>query len=322
MKNKAISKQMIERIVSNDNSSFVDNISSKVEGLVGSAISDLAQKISYINVKNVILQPMNELMTGAMTDNSKFVYFLGIDNVQIDLNTSKSTRFWKDLKAKVIHAWRTRGSAKRARKRMQKLSEKEALKPHEIVFDPSKYDLFNLTEDLQNAFTKYLSNTSMIYIDGNQLKIIGKDDFGSNTQIIIYVTLYDGENFKYYLGQRQGYLEININSRIDAINKKLENVGEVFFDILKVYNVLYFEVNNVLPNQIFAESLICNSPDELFVPDDAYKSFVKIINYFTVKFIKDFKSIATNKPLFEDKLAGNYAFGHSKLMNYLNDITI
>jgi hypothetical protein len=320
MKSNSISKQMIEGIVRNDNSSYVDAIDEKVNLLMRDVITDLSTQVSYVSTKNVVLQSANELLSGAMTDNSRFVYFLGIDNVQIDLNTRKDSRIWKELKDKIIYAWRTRGSKKRAEKRMQKASAKQNNK--KVTFDPSKYSLFNLSADLQLTLSKNLTKTTLIYLDNNAIRIVGKEEFGSNTQIIIYVTLYDGEKFKYFLGKKEGYLDIDISKRINAINKKLYNVGDVLIDLIKIYNVLYFDVNNAMPNQIFVESLFCNCPEELFDSKDVYKSFVKIVNYFTVKSIKDFKSIISDKSIFKDKLCGNSAYGHSKLLNSLIDLQV
>lgn len=322
MRNKVITKQLIEGIVRNDNSSYVDSVDEKVGGLVREAVKDLSTMVSYVSTSNVILQSANELLSGAMTDNSRFVYFLGVDNVQIDLNTRKETRIWKNLKERIIYAWRTRGSKKRAQKRLKKAAEKQNNITQKVTFDPSKYSLFNLSEDLQGTFSKYLSNTTLIYLDGNVIRIVGKDDFGSNTQIIIYITLYDGEKFKYFLNKKEGYLDIDISKRVDALNDKIESVGDVLIDLIKIYNVLYFDVNNVMPNQIFVESLFCNCPNELFDNKDVYKSFVKIINYFTVRSIKDFKSIVSDQPIFKDKLCGNSAFGHSKLLSSLIDLKV
>ncbi len=317
MKN-TLSKQLIDGIVRNDNTDFVDSVDGKVEQLVRESINDLSKMISYVNTKNVVLQPANELLNGAMTDNSNFVYFLGVDNVQIDLNTRKSAKFWKDLKDRIIYAWYARGSTKRAQKRLKKASEK--LDKKQISFDPSKYNIFDLAADLQQTFSKYLTKTSLIYMEGNRLRIVGKEDFGSNTQIIIYITIFDGEKFKYFRGRKEGYLDLDFSKRINALNEKIEKVGNVYIDLIKVYNVLYFETNNMIPNQIFVESLLWNVPDELFDDSDAYKTFVKIVNFFTIKSIKNFKSIASNQPLFNDKVCGNCAFGHSKLLNKLNEL--
>lgn len=321
MRNNKLSKKIIEGIVRNDNSSFVNAIDKQVEELIIDAINDLSSKISYVSTKNVVLQPANELLSGAMTDNSRFVYFLGVDNVQIDLNTRKSTVFWKALKERVVYAWRTRGSRRRAEKRLKKAAERQEKKEQEFNFDPSKYNLFNLTEDLQKAVSNYLSKTTLIYLEGNVLQIVGKEDFGSNTQIIIYITLYDGEKFKYFLGKKEGYLKIDFQKRVNSLNEKIDKVGEVFVNMIKIYNVLYFDVNGVMPNQIFVESLFYNCPDELFDADDPYKTFVKIINYFTVKSSRNFKSIVSEFNIFKDKLCGNSSFGHSKLLNNLNELS-
>ena len=108
MRRGAITRGLIESIVRNDNIEYIDAVDEKMKAIVSNAVEDLSKQISYVNLNNVILQPANELLNGAMTDNSKFVYFLAVDNAQIDLNTSRSSRFWKNFKNRIVYAWNNR----------------------------------------------------------------------------------------------------------------------------------------------------------------------------------------------------------------------
>lgn len=320
MKKSVLTKQLIESIVRNQNTEYVEEVQDLTMAIVGKAIEDLSKQISYISTKNIILQPANELLNGAMTDNSKFVYFLGVDNAQIDLNTVRSSRFWKNLKVKIVYAWKNR-KVKRKSRRKRKKEALLANEPVKIDFDPASYNIYNLSEDLQMAMAKYVGKTTMLYLNDNKITIVGKEDFGSNTQIVLYVVLHDGEKFKYFLNKKQGYLSIDFNSRINCLNQKIDAVGDVFVDVLKIFNVLYFDVNNFKPNQVFLESILYNCPNNLFVEDDAYNSFIKIINYLTIKSFKDFKSIENNEnSIFKDKVCGNSAIGFMRLMNELSEI--
>ena len=113
-------------------------------------------------------------------------------------------------------AWINRKRIYKRKKKHHKSKRNDNLHQNNIAksFDINKYTIYNLTEDIQNTIINYLSETSMVYLNNNVLQIIGKDDFGSNTKIIIYVLSYDGNYFKYYDGKKKGYINININNRL------------------------------------------------------------------------------------------------------------
>lgn len=326
MKGKVIDKQLIESIVRKKNDEFIEKVNEKLNLIVSNAIDDLSQQIAYINLDNVILQPANELISGAFTDNSKFVYLLGIDSAQLELNTLKSTNFWKDLKNRFIYAWKFRNTrrAKRKERKKKKQQEKDGnVNPIVYNFDPSKYNIYSLCEDLQTAIAKFSALTSIVYLEDTRIRIVGKDDYGSNTQIVIYPVIYNGEVYKYYAGRKKGFIEIDVASRADYLNEKFDKCGENFVEMIKVFNVLYFYANKTMPNQIFIESILVSCPDDLLKGEDAYTIFVKIINYLTMTSAKNIKSINNpKKTIFTDPLSASSALGYEKFVNqfvYLNE---
>lgn len=320
MRRGAITRGLIESIVRNDNIEYIDAVDEKMKAIVSNAVEDLSKQISYVNLNNVILQPANELLNGAMTDNSKFVYFLAVDNAQIDLNTSRSSRFWKNLKNRIVYAWNNRKVKKKVSKRKKK-QEEESLQEVKISFDPANYNIYNLAEDLQTAIAKYMLPTTLLYLNDNRITVVGKEDFGSNTQIVLILVLYDGEKFKYFVNKKQGYISVDFSTRIQSLNEKIERVGGVFVDVLKILNVLYYDINNYMPNQIFMESVLYNCPDDLFEENEAYKTFVKIINYLSMHSMREFKSVENpENSIFKDKLCGNSASGFARLLHHLTNM--
>jgi len=312
-----ISKSLIESIIRNQNTQYIESTNEKVNSLLSYCVDELSKKTAFINLDNVILQPMNELITGAFTDNSSFVYFLGIDNAQLEINTLSATQFWKKFKERVIFAWQNRNSKKKKKK---KKKDKVEDKKKTTDFNPEKYNLYTLCEDLQNTLASNLCVTSIVYRENNRLRIVGKDDFGSSVQIIIYPVFTDGEIYKYFVDRKKGFIKINNDMRVTALESKVNSVGESFIDIIKVFNVLYYNANRVLPNQIFIESLLCNCPNELF-SDNVYESFIKVLNYLAMADVKNFKSIVNpDKDIFVDQLCGNSAYGYKKMINKLLDI--
>lgn len=314
-----ISKELITTIAEQENIKYVNSISKKTNQLLSNALKKLSAQISYLTIDNVILQPVNELMTGAFVDNSSFIYFLGIKNAQLEINTGRKVPFWQTLKEKLKLTWQNRKVYKRKRKKKKKKNEElEENKKYE--FDPTKYTIYNLTEDLQNALLEYLSESSLVYRFGNQLQIIGKDDFGANTRIIIYIVNYDGNNiYKYYSGKKEGFKEINIKSRFESLENKISLVGENFVKMIKIFNSLYYNVNNCMPNQIFIESILCSCPNDLFYGKTIYNCFIKIVNYLNINSLKNIKSINNpDKTIYQDDICGeNSAYGFNKVLNII-----
>lgn len=311
-----ISKELITNIAEQENLKYINTISKKTNQILSVALKKMSTQVSYLTMDNIVLQPVNELMSGAFVDNSSFVYFLGIKNAQLEMNTGRKTPIWQSIKERLKYAWTNRKMYKRKRKKKKKKKEENNIDIKQQEFDPSKYTIYNLTEDLQNALTNYLSESSMIYINGNQLQIVGKDDFGSNTRIIIYVVNYDGEKFKYYAGKKEGFKLIDIDSRLKCLENKIMTVGENFIKILKVFNSLYYNINGIMCNQIFMESILCSCPEDLFFGDDIYKVFVKIVNYLSIKTLKDIKSINNSQlTIFKDEICGNCGLGFNKMLS-------
>lgn len=310
-----LNKGLIEGIIRQNNEEYTRSIDQLVRNLLGTSIEDLSHKNAFVSLENVVLEPVNELLTGGFTENSKFVYFLGIDNAQIELNTIKNKEIWKHIKERIIYAWKNRNPKKKRRKK----NKYEAPKPNRD-FDPAKYNLSNLSTDLQYTAAKYLSVTSLIYNENGKLRIIGKDDFGSNTQIIIIPTIFDGEKFKYFIDHKKGFIDVDLFARKEALAKKFEKAGNLLVNLVKIFNVLYFEANSSMPNQIFVESLLCACPDNLF-SEDPYKAFVKVLNYLTMTDLKQIKSIANpDKTIATDALCGNCVYGFRKMSNKLLDL--
>lgn len=315
-----ITKQLIESLANKDNSNFVRSVNEKVNNVIALAVEHLASKVSYITLDNVVLQPINETFNDAFVDGSNYVYLLGIENPQLEINTIKKEGFWKGIKKKLIYFWKNRKFLKMKKKRFRK-KKKEDNSLEEKSFaslNQNQYTIFDLTEDLQQSLINFLAESSIVYLNKNALQIIGKEDFGSNVKIMVYLTIIDGQIHKQYLNQKQGFININLLNRYRFTGDKHSVVGNNFVKMLKIFNSLYFNINNYLPNQIFVESILCACPDELFEGDDIYKVYLKIVNFLSLKTIRGIKSI--NDPLktiHEDKICGNCGVDFNKMLEEL-----
>ncbi len=314
-----ITSDLVNSIVKQDHSKYLKNINKNINQVLALSIDALSKKVSYINVKNVLLQPVNELITNSFVDNSGCVYFLGIDNAQLELNTMKKTNIWRNFKERLKYAWSARKLFKRRRRRSRRKRELQQIEElSKVKFDPSKYSIYNLAEDLQTSMCNNLSETTILSLKDSKISIIGKEDFGSNTEITIYLVSHNEQSFKYFSANKRGFIEVNINSRLEQISLKLNDVGDNFNKLLKIFNTLYYNVNGHMPNQVYLESLLCAVPNELFDGMDIYKVFLKVINFLKVKSIRNIQSINDmTKNINEDIVCGNCGIEFNKLFNLI-----
>lgn len=313
MKN-ILERKFIESLVKSENQDFAGAIQEKVINLVALSIENLATRVPFISIDNVILQPVNETFNGAITSMSKYVYFLGIDSPQMELNSLSYNPNFKKYKDRFIQAWHDT-KRKKSRRRRQKEEEKS----HQYVeFEPEKYNLEAFRRDLQLSLVENLSITSIVFNTTDRLIIQGKDDFGSTSQIEIIPTIYDGEYFKYFLGRRKGFVKINMDERLINFNIKYETAGKNFFLMIKLFNNLFKNLTKENVNQIFVESLLYNIPDEFYHEDDIYSIFIKIINYLNMTDVSEFVLIEDkSKKIFKSNITKGSAGLYNKFMKHI-----
>lgn len=296
MANIVVDKSLIEGIAKENNKAYFDKVNEKISVILTNSIELLSKQIPYISTKNVVLQPCNETLSGAVTDNSVFHFLLGVENAQLELNTAKINTFWRNLKKRLKYAWQNR------RKKKKKKIEKEK----KIDLDISKYNLYNLSDDLFESIRQYLSETSIISQEDNIIYIVGKDDFGLNTKIKIEICFYSNECFKFFISKKKGYKKLDFSCRLRCLHEKICEAGPNFVKILKIFNVLFYYANQEMPNAIFMESVLYNVPDVLYEEKNIYNTFIKIVNYLTLKPINNFKSINDlSLKLYEDEMLGS-----------------
>ncbi len=317
---KTISKQLIESIAEMDNSEFVNDVEEKINSLVYLAVDDMSKSIPYVDVDKCVLQPVNEIFNGAITPESEFVYFLGFSSPQIEMNCLQYNDFWKKLKDRLLYAW---NESKKSKKKKSRKKIEEAPKETVYEFNDTRYNLEMLKADLQKAFVKNLTMTSIVYNYDNFIRIIGRDEFGIRTQIIIYPCLIEGNNFKFFINRKKGFYSINFEKRTELFIDKTSRVGDVFVKMIKIFNTLFRNSARtyIMPNQIFIESLLYNTPDELFDGENIYDTFIKIVNFLNMTDINDFKSILDpNLTISQDKTTKNNQMIFLRFLRTLRDM--
>ncbi len=314
---RGISRKLIESIAKEDISDFASETEQKIISLCSSAVSELSLTVPFVNIDKTILQPVNEMFNGAMSAESEYVYFLGVESPQIEINCLQYNDLWKKIKERFLNAWRDSKRKKRRKKDTKNSSS------NEIKFDSEKYNLDKFVSDLQIALSHHLSETSIVYNEGKCLRIVGIDDFGPKTKIVIYPTIYDDGDFKFLISRKKGFYKINFENRDRLLKDKYERIGQRFIDMIKVLNVLFRNASRsyVMPNQIYIESLLYNTPDELFDGEELYTAFIKIINYLNFSNVSEFKSILNpDLTLAKEKAVRSNIVIFSKLLSGLNEI--
>lgn len=290
-----LSKDLIEGLRDSTNLEFVNNLNFTVFSLVDQALKDLSNKSSFIQPEKAYFMPVNEIYTGATTSQSAYAYFLGIANTEIELNSTDKKHLFKNFWKRIVRAWKM---SKKKKKKRKKIEERTL-----SVVTKEKYTI----DDLKNDFVFYLSNlistSSIIYEYEDHIMVVGKEDFGTNVKINIYITMYDEKNgvFKMYNGRKNRYYDVDLNERFKNLANKMESC-ENFVNMIKIYNSIYSRAYSKVPNQILIESLVYNCPAVLF-EHDVYQTFLNVSNYIRMIDVDALRSICDNtKSIFKEKL--------------------
>jgi len=316
-----ISKKLIESIAYTENIEYAEKTQNTIFNVVSLALEDLEKRVPYVSLKSCLIQPINETFNMSFTPGSDFVYFLGIPSPQLEINSLTYSVSWAKFKNRFAEAWvESSRRLKKKRERQIKAGVREE-KKLEDNFD--KYTMYHLLDDLQDAFIKNLSQTSIIYKRQNSIKIVGKDDFGVNTNIIIYPTILEGDDYKFFINRKKGFVTYNFNRRAKLFNEKLEKIGPNYLFMLKIINHLIKEFTKQSVNQVFVESLLYGCPEEFFKGKEIYDCFVKIINYLRFTDISSFESVLNDgKTIFNDINTENISYQYSKFLRAFDKIKL
>lgn len=295
-----LNRELVEGLIESSNEEYSAHVCDIVNGLMSSAIENIATQSPFVRLDRCVLLPVNEVYTGALTQLSEYDFFLGIDNKQIEFNSKTKKHFWR-------FAWREFKAAWRLGKKRYKRLKKANLE-NRTVEEIEKYKISDFRSDIVRQTAECLSTTSILYEHMRHISIVGKEDFGTGTKINVYIALYDGETntFKLYNEIKNKYTTIDFGSRFENAEYKTNACGKMYVSMLKILNAMFSHAYNRVPNQILIESLVFNCPSLLFVQNDLFRTFVNVANYITLTNPKDFTSICDpKKNIFEEPLILN-----------------
>lgn len=312
MKN-LLNRELIEGLNESSNQEFLKKVNDIVFGLVSSAIEDISEKSPFIRGDKCVLVPANEVYLGAFSQLSEYDYFLGIENAQIQMNSKLKKNYLK-------YIWREFKAAWRLGKKKYKKRKKDAIPVAEV----DKYKISDFRHDLVMKIAERVSESSLIYEFSKHISLIGSEDFGTNVKINIYVCCYEAQSqtFKMFVERKNKFFDIKFGKRFEHLDFKLKTCGNMFVDMVKIFNALYSKRYSRVPNQILIESLLFACPALLFDKKDVYKTFINVANYIRLLDPKSFASICDpSKSIFDEPLIvkSNQQIEFGKIIAMLDD---
>lgn len=312
MKNQ-LNKNLIEELNESSNSEFIESINNKVLNLTSNVLNDLSYKSPFVHIDKCVFQAVNEAYLGTFTQLSEFTYFLGIENPQLEFNTKSKKHYlrflWREFKA----------NFRLGRKKYKKRKSE----PVSNAQPASKYSISDVCHDFGEILSNYLSETSLIYEHNNHISIIGQDDFGTGVRINIFFCVYSNEKqtFKIFQERKNKFFACNFGQRFDNLTKKINSCGQMYVDMIKIFNAIYSKAYNKIANQILLESILFDCPDSLFEKENLFNTFINVANYIRISTPNKFASICDqSKSIFDEPLIvkANQQIDFSRIVNMLN----
>lgn len=288
-------KQTIIGFTEPINYEIIEENYSRLLEILSSVMSDLSKRNAVINPDAEVL-PINEFASGAITPISNLDVFLVIKSPQIELNTVKITKnkfrsFWERLKL----AWKRSRIKKKRKRRNKKLNDQTTLTSQ----IKGKYDINDLCLDLVNNISNYITPLTIVSLTNAIVNIIG-DDF--TFPVNIFPAIKKGNVYSVYNKILNKFYDYDFTQRFENLRRVAFGKEEKVLNLIKIYNMLYFNLYNKHLYQPFVESLIYNLPENTFDSDDIYEIFIRSINFLNNARWQDCVSILDNTlPMFKDQ---------------------
>lgn len=291
-----ISKDLINSFSKEINITAFDNAFS----LISNYIDESMQAIQGHNasVQSYEILVANEIYSGCEFSASNIDIFLLLDakQIEINFNEKKSYKF-KTLLSEFIAKFKKNFKLIKRKK----ISKKKLEKSEKKVISNEKYDVVSFYKDLQIQLCKVLYQTSKVGISSYSINVFGNDEFC--TPINIYpVFECEQDVYKLYNIKSKKNVIIDFKDRFDNIYNINEKTDYKYRVQVRIFNNLFYNVFNTVPNQIFIESILAEVPVD-FYTSNVYETTINVINYLKNAEIQNFKSICNNNVnLYKEKL--------------------
>ncbi len=313
MKKKIFDKSLINSLSEQLNPQYMSVAYDYVCNSLDKALQTISSKKPIIN--DYRYEIVNECKNFAEGQNSTLDIFVEIKSPSLELysfNTNKNS-FRKILKG-FSNAW------KNSSKKKNKKKNKKAAAISQIPTD-DKYTMLSFKNELVGELAKYFSDETMLYINDNAIYIYSKDELGVN--INLYIVFGMEDEFRLFNTKTYNLIEINFKDRDINFEKKAVATNGKVVNILRILNGLYFQYTKKAMNQLFIESVLYNIPNKLYLNDDIYNVFLKIINYININIanVISYKTILDeSKTISDESLMNGWITSFIKFIKYVVEL--
>lgn len=263
------------------------------------AMANITSRNKLITDYNLLLA--NELFTGTEIPKSNIDIFLELNAVSLELNYKKNNE--GEIKGRVVDFFKKFATnfklSSKKEKKLKKV-EKKLKKDEQRILESDTYDVALFYKDLQLQLAKCAYKSTKICLGKNKITIYGKDEFP--IKINVYPIFLTGTKATLYNIKNKKEVQIAFFERfenVDAMNNLTKNLYKLQ---VRIFNNLYWNTFNSVPNQILIESLLYNVPLSIYTYN-LYETTVGIINYLKNSTLQEFVSICnTDIKLFDEKL--------------------
>lgn len=302
-----ISKDLINNFSQELNLTAFNNAYSLAVYHIDQAMNNIMGHNAFIQDYQILVA--NEVFSGVECTSSSLDLFLCLNAKQLEINFEQDKiynvkqsfkNFFKRFKENFTILKRKKNSAKKLQKAEKKILQDE------------KYNIKTFYNDFQIQLCKTLYTTTKTSLNKLGLKILQGDEFG--IEVNIYpVFNYEEDLLKMYNTKNKKQIIINFNDRFTNYNNFNILTDDQFKTQIRIFNNVFYNMFNFVPNQIFIESLLYCVPVKLYT-NNCYGTTINIVNYLKNCEIQKINSICNkyinvyDEPLNTTNLETAYKF--------------
>lgn len=284
------SRETIEDFSKPMSEEVMANVVSWTQSTLKEIIDEIRQTNSVIT-DQYEFELAGDFLTDTTTVNSEIDLFVVVKSPQLELNSIKlSNNKFKQFWLKVKRAWVSTREERMSKRKRKKKQEKMT---QEIVVSPNKYSMADFKKSLIKKMLQRIDANSYIFTTSCGFKLVSREGLG--VDVNIYPAIKSGDNYKLYSEYNGKFIESSFDMLGKNLEEKIENVGEIYTQMVRVFKNLYFNLYSNHPSEFLIESLIYNCPDALFFGYDFFEVFVKMLNYLMNANLATFVLISDNK---------------------------
>ncbi len=310
MKNQIFSfdKAYIETFARGVSYSYVENAYSIFLDILDESMQVITKFRPVVTDYNC--QIVNECLNDAQLQNSTLDIFMNIKSPQLELALVKLNKnYIKKWFNKLKLAWSSNKKPKK--KRWWQRKNKTKTDKNDEIKIGEKYDFQAFKKQLMLELAKRFTPKTTIYVSNYGLLVLCSEDLGMD--INLFICFSNGEKYTLFNELTMNLTYIEFKDREKNIHTKRLSTNDNFVKALRIFNGLYRNIYSKPLNQILLESVLYNSPDELF-ENNAYDMFIKLINFINVSAMQTFKSITDD----ETSIIKNNLISQSEIYDFVN----